>query len=504
MNESIPAEMDLFSVDADAHLQKLAASMFPTPAQLPAELVREALRRGAGRVAVEARRRRLVVADDGAWIDPASWSALACALDASCPPSSRERATAAIQQAAAPGIGMLAVFLPGAVEIRIDSPGRESRPPLLVRGGKRLAAGARAAVAQGTRVVLTRRSGPLEMEKKLLAELCAGAEAEIFLNGRLIARKPRLRRTLVKRRLDLAAGRAEVAVPAAGDVCRIWLLDQGIPWQLFTSSACRGLVFDAALETRRPVGSGELAALAAAAADLYHWLAERHASFPPRFQDRIEELVFNRIKATGDERDFASFAPFRRCGPLPPIALAEVRRRAGRGRLLALPPDGPAMRLPIGQEALCLTARQRDFLVNQAGVPLDAPAASFQARDFGERLSAALAGLAGHAVAVFLRPRPLAEAEWSAAETRLCRELKRAAPEGVQLAMTAGRWLGPAAWLPGTGTGGGRLLLRRRHPLVRAAAAAVSGDAAMAEVAFTALAPLPLLTAGGRWTKMAP
>lgn len=495
MSGSNSAEMDLFSVDADAHLQKLAASMFPTPAQLPAELVREALRRGAGRVTVEARRRRLAVTDDGSWIDPASWSALSCALDASSPPSARERAIAAIQQAASPGIGMLAVFLPGTAEIRIDSPGRESRPPLLARCGK-LLAGARAAARQGTRVVLTRRPGPVEMEKKLLAELCAGVEAEIVLNGRPLARKPRLRRTLVRRRLDLAAGRAEVAVPAAGDVCRIWLLDQGIPWQLFTSSACRGLVFDAALETRRPVGPGELAALASAAAALYQWLAERHASFPPRFQDRIEELIFNRIKATGDERDFAAFAPFRRCGPLPPIGLAEVRRRAGRGRLLALPLDGPAHRLPNGQEALCLTARQRDFLVNQAGVALDAPAAAFQARDLGERLSAALAGLAGRAAAAFLRPRPLAAAEWSAAEALLCRELERAAPAGVQLAMAAGRWPGPAAWLPGAG--GGRLLLRRRHPLVRAAAAAVAGDAALAEAAFAALAPLPLLTAGGR------
>lgn len=485
---------DLFSVDADAHLQKLAANMFPTPAQLPTELVREALRRGAGRVTVEARRRRLAVADDGGEIDPASWSDLACALDAGRPPSARERAIAALQQAAAPGIGLLAVFLPGATEIRVDSPGRQNRPPLRARNG-RLLAGAPAAAGQGTRLVLTRRSGPVELEKKLLAELCSAAQAEIVINGRPIASKPRLRRTLVMSRTGLAAGQAEIAVPAAGDVCRIWLLDQGIPWQLYTSSTCRGLVFDAAVESRFPVGPGELAELAAAAASLYQWLAGRHASFPPRFQDRIEELIFRRIKATGDEQAFAAFAPFRLCGSSRPIGLGEVRSRAVGGRLLSLPAAGPAGHLPLGQQALCLTARQRDFLVNQAGVALAAPPPPPRPRPFGERLAEALAGLADRAAAFFSRRRPLAEPGLNAAEALLCRELARLAPAGVQVAMTEGRWPGPAAWLPAAA--GGRLLLRRRHPLVRAALAGVAGDAAMAEVAFAALAPLPLLTAGG-------
>jgi hypothetical protein len=117
----LPADMksidgsfaDLLSVDADAHLQKLAACMFPTPAQLPVELVRAALKRGAAAIDLQVRNRCLIISDNGSGIGDSQWLSLACALDSSRGAADRENAIASLQSEASPGIGLLAVSKPG-------------------------------------------------------------------------------------------------------------------------------------------------------------------------------------------------------------------------------------------------------------------------------------------------------------------------------------------------------------------------------------------------------
>lgn len=497
----------LFSVDADAHLRKLAASMFPTPAQLPVELVRAALGRGAGTVAVEVRRRLLEVADDGAAIAEAEWRALGCALDGSRPALEREQAIAALHESARPGIGPLAALLPGALDILIASPGAGSRPGLRLAGGT-LRFVPLAGPRPGTRIVVRRRHGDADAERRLLAELCAGVDAAISLNGRAIEKKPILRRALVRQALEpgptAGAPRSAVSVPARGEICRIWLLDRQIPWQLFTSASCAGLVFDAALESRVPATAAEFTALADAAAGLYDWLCERYPSFPPPWQERIEELVFRRIRAANDPRLSSTFAPFRLLGSPRRLSLDDVRRRAQAGPLTALPAGSdPGRFLDPLQEALLLTPRQIDFLANDAGVPLSVPPAAADGRGLPGRIMAALRRAAVRRLARLPRRRLQEATGLRPDEERLCREMEAQLrehvavplPPAVRVAMAAGRGLFPSSWRAGAGRS--VLWLRRDHPLVRAAARSVGRDRANAELAWAALAPRPLLTAGG-------
>ncbi len=497
----------LFSVDADAHLRKLAASMFPTPAQLPVELVRAALGRGAATVTVEIRRRRLAVADDGGAIAEEEWLALRCALDGSRPGVDRERAIAALHESARPGIGPLAALLPGARDILIASPGAGLRPALRLVGGALRFIPA-AGPQPGTRVVVRRRHGDADAEKRLLAELCAGVDALITLNGRAIEKKPVLRRALVRQALEAGpaagAARSAVSVPARGEICRIWLLDRQIPWQLFTSASCAGLVFDAALESRAPATAAEFTALADAASGLYDWLSARYPSFPLPWQERIEELVFRRIRATGDPRLSSAFAPFRLLGSPRRLSLDEVRLRAQAGPLTALPAGGDPARFrdPL-QEALLLTPRQIDFLANDAGVPLVVPPAAADGRGLPGRLAAPLRRAGLRLLACLPRRRRREAPGLRPDEERLCRGMEaqlreRAAfplPPDVRVALAAGRGLFPSSWRPGPERS--VLWLRRDHPLVRAAARGVGRDPANAELAWAALAPRPLLTAGG-------
>ncbi len=85
----------------------------------------------------------------------------------------------------------------------------------------------------------------------------------------------------------------------------------------------------------------------------------------------------------------------------------------------------------------------------------------------------------------------------------LCREMEHHARElhhrrgcpSLAVAMIAGRGLSPAALAPGPRRRDAAYL-RRRHPLVRAAAQRVAGDRANGELAFAALAPELFLTVG--------
>ncbi|MBN2346457.1 MAG: hypothetical protein JXO51_08695, partial [Candidatus Aminicenantes bacterium] len=303
---------DLFSVDADAHLSKLAEAMFPTSAQLPVELVRSALKREARSVHVEIRRRRLTVLDDGSGIAAAQWQALARAFDSGCDVVEREKAIAVLQGSARPGIGLLAAFVPGASAIRIANGGSAPLQVMLV-SGSRVRLGERSPREIGTRVEITRRGGEVALEKRLIRELCAAVGAEIVLNGRPIEKHPPLKRSLGRLGVDLGPEHppALVAVPLQGDICRVWLLDQGIPWQVVTRPAFRGLVFEVAMESAAPPAEPLFEALAGAAGRLYQWLAENHHSFPEKFQERIEDLLFRKTRWAGDLQLLSAFAPFR-------------------------------------------------------------------------------------------------------------------------------------------------------------------------------------------------
>jgi hypothetical protein len=500
---------ELLSIDADAHLQKLGVCMFPTPAQLPVELVRAALKRRASSVTVYVRRGRLVVDDDGEGIAGRQWLELACALNAGRNAVDREKAIDSLQSAASPGIGMLSVFVPGARSIRIENSSLDGQAVMHVSAG-RVRLFASSARSRGTRITVVRHSGPAAIEQKLLKELCAAVPQDITVNGRKIERKALLRRTLVQQNVDLGTGRspALVAVPAQGDVCRIWLMDQRIPWQAFTSAAYHGLVFEAALETASLPSGPEFVFLAKAAGRLYQWLAANYLSFPEKYQERIEDLLFKKARLAGDLQLFSVFSPFRLWRSRRRLNLEEVRRRAERNILYALPVGSdPDRFLGRHHEALLLTPLQKDFLLNHLGLPLVTPAASMTRQGKFSRMFFSARRKTSRLLARLPRPavRRAAAGSASGEEKLLCREMEnfwarsqrhvRPSPESISLSviMADGRGLAPAVWVDE-----GRnhmLLLRRRHPLVVMAARSVARDHANAELAFAALAPEHSLTA---------
>lgn len=497
------AIMDLLSVDADAHLQKLAACMFPSPAQLPVELVRAALKRGAAAVELQVRNRHLTVSDDGNGISGSQWLFLACAFDSGRGAAEREKAIAALQSAASPGIGLLAVSLPGSLSIKIENAGSEGKRTLLIAAGhvRQLDS---CPLASGTRISISRNRGRAEAEKKLIRELCAAVPQNIVLNGQKLEKKPILRRTLAQWVIDHGPGGipAVVAIPARSDVCRIWLLDQGIPWQAFTCASQQGLVFEAALESASPPTTAVFSMLSETAGRLYQWLAAHYLSYPEKYQARIEELIFNKVRLCGDLHLLSAFTPFRLWRSRRRLNLEEVRRKAENEILYALPHDSdPGHVFGRHVQALLLTPLQKDFLLNHMLVPLVTPVAPREPVNKLKRiwstcskkltrLKAALPHFGGK-----ILPADRMEDE----EKYLCRELENhwrrqqlrhapgRPPLPLTVALVGGRGLAPAFWLHAGQ--GGEMHIRRRHPMIRQALHCIRRDPANIELVFTALAP---------------
>jgi hypothetical protein len=492
---------DLLSVDADAHLQKLAACMFPTPAQLPVELVRAALKRGAAAIDLQVRNRCLIISDNGSGIGDSQWLSLACALDSSRGAADRENAIASLQSEASPGIGLLAVSIPGSLAIKIENAGSAGKRTMHIEAGhvRQLDS---CPWALGTRITISRSQGRAEAEKKLLHELCAAVPQDIVINGRKLEKKSLLRRSLAQQVIDTGQRGifATVAIPARGDVCRIWLLDQGIPWQAFTSASYHGMVFAAALESASPPSAKFFSLLAEAAGRLYQWLAAHYLSYPEKYQARIEELLFKKARLGGDLHLLSAFTPFRLWRSKLRLNLEQVRRKAENEILYALPHDSdPGHVLGRHAQALLLTPLQKDFLLNHLHLPLVTPAAAMETDGKLEGMFSSCSRKIIRLTAALPHPRVkiLSAEQLDGEEIFLCRELEnhwqrqqlRQAPgrPPLTVAMIGGRGLAPAFWLHAGR--GGVLHIRRRHPLIRQALHCIRRDPDNIELVFAALVP---------------
>jgi hypothetical protein len=499
---------ELLSIDADAHLQKLTAHIFPSPALLPVELVRSALKRKATAIAIQVRPERIVISDNGSGIDSTEWQTLACLGDSGQSAAAREKAIALIQGLAHPGIGLLAVFLPGVRSLQIETVGLSGAMTLAMAAG-RIKLKNSSAWPRGTRISITRRRGPAAEEKVLLARLCAAINAEITINGRQLKKKPLLTNNLASIDIAIAenSGPSLLAIPVQGDVCRVWLLDQGIPWQATSMAPVQGLVFATALETSDNLAPPALATLAANANRLYHWLAENYNEFPGPLQARIEDLFFRLARAGGDQGLLSLCAPFLTWPSWQRISLAAVRRKAMNGVLYAMDRDNqPGHSSNPDSDMLLLTQLQKDFLINHLRLPIIILGRQQKIR------------IRPRKIFLFCRDRLLrlrrlvnpARARisdcnsLSPEEKILCLELEmhwrqiitRTAPAKetmpLSVVMVEGRGLVPAFWLKNAK--GDMLRIRRRHPLTLRSLQSLRQDRDNSELACAALMPGYFLT----------
>lgn len=362
----------LFSIDVDAHLKKAASHTFGSSSHYPVELVRAALRRGAKRVDVNIRFDRIQVTDDGPGMDKASIDTLRALLDPAQPAAIKEAAVESVQTPG--GFGILALFAPAPTKIRVENVSVLGKTHFLFQDRK-LSKLYACDLITGTRITLSARANrDISREKQVLSAYCRSVSKDIRLNNRLISQQPLLSHQLAMVNITGSnlISEGNVGVPSTGDLCRIRLMDMGIPYRYVTLPPHKGFIFEAAVEYN-DTSNGEIPGvlldhLAEFALPLYQWLAKHYAAALPDIQSRIEELVFTHNRLTREEEGtqlLNHFSLFRVYRSPRTLSYPEILRHFGDSPVFAVPRHKERLRYnTTGKTVLSLTREHADFLVN--------------------------------------------------------------------------------------------------------------------------------------------
>lgn len=504
----------LFSIDVDAHLKKAASHTFGSSSHYPVELVRAALRRGAKRVDVNIRFDRIQVTDDGPGMDRAAIDTLRALLDPSQPTAVKE---AAVESAQSPGgYGLLALFAAAPSRIRVENVSVLGKTHFLFQDRK-LSKLYACDLTSGTRITLTIRTHrDISREKQVLNAYCRSVSREIRLNNRLISKQPLLSQQLAM--VNITGSKiipeGTIGIPATGDLCRIRLLDLGIPYRHLTLPPYRGFIFEAAVEYIENTSNGEISRgllnhLAEYALQLYQWLARHYGEAAPDIRNRIEELVFTRDRLAGESESTAllnHFSLFRLFRSSQTLSFPQILQKFGNSPVYAVPRHKERLRYNItGKTVLSLTREHADFLINHKKLPVTfLPPILQRERYFTKFLYSLKRNFKTFVLSLLPTPsnsKYLPVEQLSSSEQTFIKTLNDhlSTTAKVQTSRTPGVHAvivssgGPFPSIPpkrGKNSESARqpLLFRRRHPLVRKAVRAVETDPANVELF------LPLLT----------
>lgn len=210
---------DLLTIDVGSELRKLATAQLQGSWQLPAELLRHALRAGAHRVQVELGRQRVSITSELPVISRSELEDLIELADAAAPPPRRHEALLNLERAGGPGLLSLVGLRPQRLEI-VSGGGDVLTLTAGRRGQLRTTqpGGGTQIVAEGLRLDRGRA-------REWLTDVARFAMADITLDGRELRRG--FERAISRAKVH-DDPRVDVAIPAEGDVARVWLLMNGV------------------------------------------------------------------------------------------------------------------------------------------------------------------------------------------------------------------------------------------------------------------------------------
>lgn len=534
---------ELLRIDIDAELRKLTVAQLQGPWQMPAELVRRAIRGGAGVVRVDLARGGCTVRDDGQPLVADRFAELAAMLDGDAPAERRHRALLALE--AAGGLALLALAGLGATHIEVVARGggKLRRLTWTAKAGRpALSEAADPDGARGTEISVRSPELDVVRARGWLRDVARFAPGDVREGGQKI--NTGLQGYLASERFSLgpreqparpdAAPRltGHVAVAAHGEHARVWLLHGGVVATHLGMSSVP--CFDAIVEVGGLIGLSAtaadlraamnpyLGALADLGVGLLMQLGRRLPEIDPaatqtrvlvlllqavRTRRRLPELMQVRMLPCWTPIDpqtprtrparwlsLSELPPVERGASQPPVILALYPEQDPEDFAL---PDTPVLRLD---------AAERSALTELFGLRFRTPPPR---AEVGGRLRGALRkGLrgAGQALARLLHlgpGAPLPDAALTDDERHLVdglRAILRGGPEAPDtIHLCAGR-AGPQI----VGAGRGQLLVGREHPDVRACiAAARRGPAWLypAAVALLGGQALPATAARVTWLR---
>jgi plasmid stability protein len=493
----------LLTIDVEAELREVCREQLQGDWQIPAELVRFALRRGGAEVELERRRRGFLLRCRGVECRDGELGHAAVALDVRQPAPERHQAIVALERIG----GNALLWAGGAAGARLTVGHRigGEATVLEVRAGRRAALEENAVDELPGGFEVRFRAAGFDERRALgwLRTACRFAPVAITVDGRPVVQGFGATLRSVSLGRPVPGG---VALTPSGDAPRLWLLRHGV---LATRATVPGYPpFEAVLEL------GEVTAEGVGPDDL------RRAAQPllPVLLDRVGDLIVEAVVAAPSEHPEAldrictlglrairaglarerlldePLIPVLAAGGGAPtrLSVTELRHRceAHQGSVRRVPPQPSRRRSgPAAALLLPLTPEQHQLLADLLPARLEQPEPQPRSARW-RRLASGLAAAAARAragAATTLGAGALADAELLDEERSLLRQLTRAVVDGsgerLEVRMAAG--VGRPRRNRQT------VLLPRNNPLVVRAVRLVAGDESwLYPVALAVLADL--------------
>lgn len=496
---------DLLTIDVGAELRKLSHAQLQGPWQIPAELVRRALARGAREVDVELGRHHARVRDDGTGLVPEALRWTAALLDVERPDAERHAALGALEARGELPLLAIAGMATRSLAIRARASGVVH--VLEHEQGRTHIAETPSPGPDGTEVILQATGLDRRACRDWLATAARFAEATVRVDGEPVPRglTPALAQATLRPPL-----RGRIAIPTEGDTAHAWLLEHGVVTDrvAIPDAPC----FEATLELGTDGPGGGAARLREAilpfgpalvdqAVGLLLFAADHGGPLPEPARARLARLLLRAARSPRHAPAVMRAAVFRAVDAAGErlVDLATLERAGHRAppaprTLRAIYPGQRAAPFLLG-ESLVLIAdeAERSLLADRLQVGFEAPDALDAPEGLSATLRRALDATADRLARLLdlarhpLRGRPLPDDVLADDEQALLARLRRHLAEvpahaGTTLAICEGA--GPIRRPRGHAS---RLLLPRDNPTVRAAVAAVARDARWTYPAWLAL-----------------
>jgi hypothetical protein len=498
----------LLTIDVESELRKLTQAQLQGPWQLPAELVRAALRRGATRVEVELGRQQLCVRSEGGSVPLTVLRELSALLDPRRSPQRRHRALSQLERAGE--LCLLGLLGLDPTSLRIISPdATPERTAMGINWRRGAAVEVQRFEPAPTHAEVIVRGAKFDRARarEWLVDVGRYAPVEIEIDGRPLSS------------LDPTSGRggfedafslthivtpvpATLALTREGELARLYLLQDGLVTTHM--SVPEVPCFEAAIETRTLADATASAArlreliqplipklVEAAVAHMIR-LGEQGAALPPVDRSRLTRLLLHGARRDREHaKTIARLPLFRGLEPdgrerwCDLLALRQsVQEEAGERLLIALFPDQDPADFSPEARLFVLDESERALLGELLELGFRQPRRRVQARRGLVRWLQELPSLLrGRALFSALRPggRPIPDSGLDHDERTFLVQL-RAQLEGCEVAMCTGS--GPVRRI---GAGPHKLLLPRESVRVKSAVVTVSQDPTWVYPALLAL-----------------
>ncbi len=514
----------LLTIDVASELRKLTDAQLQGPWQLPAELVRRAIRGKARRVEVSLGRQLVSVRDDGEGLDENVLRQLGVLLDEGRDASARHGALIELERAGALALLALVGLEPARLRL-VTSAATGARVLEYERGGgaPRLRDFAPPAPA-GTVLELYGARLDRSRARSWLTSVCRFSPADIVLDGRPVPRGFSDAFSRVTLREPLAGA---LAIAREGDDARAWLLQDGVvsthvtvtPAPCFEAAVEMGsmVAHDASAASLRDSIERQLDELIGQGIDHLIELGKRSQALAPTVRERVTQLLLQAARQRHRSAEIARlplFRGFERDDSGAPQSAwfdllsirAAVEQDAGERTVTALFPEQDPIQYAVGSRTFVLDEAERSLLSELLGLRFRQPRRREGTLAWGRLTLAAarrLLQLGDSVMGALWRKSAVDEEELTPAEHRFL-QILRSALGGQR---TAGQPVREVCLCEGKGRArctGQTLWLPRENADVRACVEAVAADPSWAYPALLSLLDgraLPSAHARFAWTQ---